>query len=45
MNNLIPFYQKVFNLQDAFFTRIEHADAMVGLVYKIIKTDGEQFIF
>jgi Ser/Thr protein kinase RdoA (MazF antagonist) len=44
MNNLIPFYQQYFNLQDATFSRIEHEDAIVAIVYKVTQPNGKQFI-
>lgn len=37
-------YQKILNFQSATFSLIEHEDAMVATVYKITKSDGEQFI-
>ncbi len=40
----IRFYQEHFNLQKASFSRIDHEDAMVALVYKITQKDGTQFI-
>lgn len=44
MNKLISFYKQLLNFNDAEFFRIEHEDAMVALVYKIIKSNGKQFI-
>ncbi len=37
-------YQKILNLQTANFSRIDHEDAMVAVVYKILKSDGKEFI-
>ncbi len=37
-------YQKLLNLEDATFLLIDHEDAMVATVYKITKSNGEQFI-
>lgn len=44
MKHLISTYQQLLDLQDATFSRIEHEDAMVAVVYKITQTDGKQFI-
>jgi hypothetical protein len=44
MKHLISTYQQLLDLQNATFLRIDHEDAMVAVVYKIIKSDGEQFI-
>lgn len=41
---MIENYQKLLNLQDAVFTRIDHHDAMVAIVYKITRANGEEFI-
>lgn len=43
-NNNISLYQQRLNLQNATFTRIEHADATVALVYKIACPDGTNLI-
>jgi Ser/Thr protein kinase RdoA (MazF antagonist) len=40
----IAFYQERLNLKEASFTRIDHEDAMVALVYKITKVDGTSLI-
>lgn len=40
----IHFYQEHLNLQKASFSRIEHEDAMVAIVYKITREDGIQCI-
>lgn len=37
-------YQQLLNLQTATFSRIEHEDAMVAIVYKITQLNGEQLI-
>lgn len=44
MNTPISFYQHHFNLADATWTRIEHVDAMVALVYKIVPRNGNPLI-
>lgn len=44
MNNLIATYKQHFNLQNATFSRIDHDDAMVAIVYKITQSSGEEFI-
>lgn len=40
----IEIYKQHFNLNDAKFSLISHADAIVGIVYKIIPTDGKALI-
>lgn len=37
-------YQKLLNLQSATFSLIDHEEAMVATVFKIAKSNGEQFI-
>lgn len=44
MENLISLYQERLNLQTATFSRIEHEDAMVAVVYKVIQTNGKELI-
>lgn len=44
MDDFITFYQQRLNLQNATFSRIDHDDAMVAIVYKITQPTGEQFI-
>jgi Ser/Thr protein kinase RdoA (MazF antagonist) len=44
MDNLITVYQERLNLQNAVFSRIEHDDAMVAIVYRVTKPDGSQLI-
>ena len=44
MDNLIALYQQYLNLQGASFTRIEHDDATVAVVYKIITAAGTPLI-
>ncbi len=36
MDNIISFYQHRLNLQKATFLRIEHEDAIIAIVFKII---------
>ena len=43
-NNLITFYKQHFNLQNATFSRIDHEDAMVAIVYKVTQPTGLQLI-
>ncbi len=40
----IRFYQEHLHLQKASFSRIDHEDAMVAIVYRITQADGTQFI-
>lgn len=40
----IEFYRQRLNLQTAVFSRIEHEDAMVAIVYKVITPQQEQFV-
>lgn len=44
MDNLITLYQQRFNLQGAIFSRIEHDDAIVAIVYKVTQPNGPQLI-
>ncbi len=44
MDNWIKTYQPRLNLQNATFSRIEHEEALVALVYKIISKNREQLI-
>ena len=44
MDNLITLYQQHLNLQGATFSRIEHEDATVAVVYKIITAEGTPLI-
>ncbi|NNM59952.1 MAG: phosphotransferase [Legionellales bacterium] len=44
MNNSISAYKQHLNLQKATFSRIDHDDAMVAIVYHITQPTGEQFI-
>jgi serine/threonine protein kinase len=37
-------YQQRLNLHAATFSRIDHEDAMVAIVYKVTQPDGKQFI-
>ncbi len=43
-NDLIRIYQERLDLKGAIFSRIEHSEAMVAKVYKIIDLKGEPFI-
>ncbi|HAT6309891.1 TPA: phosphotransferase [Legionella pneumophila] len=42
--SLIALYKQRLNLQDATFTRIDHIDAMVAIVYKVTELIGSPFI-
>lgn len=44
MKNLINIYQEDLGLQNAAFSRIDHEDAMVAVVYKISRLNGEELI-
>jgi aminoglycoside phosphotransferase (APT) family kinase protein len=44
MNDSISLYQERLNLHNAIFTRIEHEEAMVALVYKITLSSGTELI-
>ncbi len=44
MDNLITLYQQRLNLQGDTFSRIDHDDAMIGVVYKITEKTGAQLI-
>lgn len=44
MDTFITLYQKRLNLPNALFSRIDHEDAMVAIVYRITQPDGRQFI-
>lgn len=44
MDKLIKFYKQHLNLQDATFSPIVHADALVAIVYKITHSDGAHAI-
>lgn len=42
--DLIALYQQRFNLQSAAFSRIDHDDAMVAIVYKITQSPSTELI-
>ncbi len=44
MDKLITLYQQQLNLKDATFSRIDHADALVAIVYKVVQPNGIQHI-
>lgn len=44
MNDNITFYKQHLNLHDAIFTRIQHNDAIVAIVYNVTLTSGTQLI-
>lgn len=44
MDNLITLYQQRLNLQNGMFSRIDHDDAMVAIVYKVTEPNGTQLI-
>lgn len=43
-HHLIALYQQRLNLQNSTFSRIDHDDAMVAIVYKITESNGRQLI-
>lgn len=44
MNNLITEYQHRLNLEQAVFSRIDHEDALVAIVYKVTDPNGQELI-
>ena len=44
MDNLITLYQERLDLKDSLFSRIDHDDAMVAIVYKVTLPNGTEFI-
>lgn len=44
LDESIDTYQRLLNLQTATFSRIDHEDAMVAVVYKVTPSNGEQLI-
>lgn len=44
MDTLINWYQHRLNLKEAIFSRIDHDDAMVAIVYKITQSNGKLLI-
>src|SRR5579872_5182053 len=44
MIDLVAGYQQRLGLQDAAFSRIEHDDAMVAIVYKVMQPTGTHLI-
>lgn len=44
MDPLIAYYSRRLHLQNAAFSRIEHEDAMIAVVYKIKHPDGRDLI-
>lgn len=44
MNTKIDFYLKQFHLENCTFSKIEHDDAMVATVYKIVTSDRQALI-
>jgi Ser/Thr protein kinase RdoA (MazF antagonist) len=44
MDKSIAHYQQRLNLQDGSFSRIEHDDAMVAVVYRVTQSSGIQLI-
>lgn len=44
LNTSLTFYQKYLHLQESSFTRIEHEDAIVAVVYKITPRNGKELI-
>lgn len=44
MDNFIALYQQHLIFQDATFSRIEHEEAIVAIVYKVTLSTGKEFI-
>lgn len=44
MNDLVNRYREKLNFPNAIFSRIDHDDAMVAVVYRVTRSNGEQFI-
>jgi len=44
VDHLVTLYQEHLDLGDTVFSRIDHEDAMVAIVYKITRPNGEQLI-
>jgi Ser/Thr protein kinase RdoA (MazF antagonist) len=42
--DILSFYKQCLNLQEASFSRIDHEDAMVAIVFKITQPNGKQFV-
>lgn len=42
--DVLNVYKQYFNLQEAIFSRIDHEDAMVAIVFKITKPNDEQLV-
>lgn len=42
--DMLSFYKQCLNLQEASFSRIDHEDAMVAIVFKITQPNGKQFV-
>lgn len=43
-SDILSFYKQCLNLQKASFSRIDHEDAMVAIVFKITQPNGEQLV-
>lgn len=44
MEQSITLYQKHFNLETASFSRIDHEDTIVAVVYKILTESGQEYV-
>lgn len=44
MDNNLEFFKQRFKLEQATFSKIVHADAMVAVVYEVIQSSGEKLI-
>ena len=44
MRDLVELYREKLNLHNATFTRIEHEEAIVAIVYKVTLSKGEEYI-
>lgn len=43
-SDILSFYKQCLNLQEASFSRIDHEDAMVAIVFRITQPNGEQLV-
>lgn len=44
MDNNLEYFKQYFKLEQATFSKIVHADAMVAVVYEVIRSSGEKLI-
>ncbi len=43
-NDILNFYKQCLNPQEAIFSRTDHEDAMVAIVFKITKPNREHLV-